>query len=50
MQLDTAQAKLLGVVFNDVHPIESDASSSYYYRYRKYYSDEVKKETGQEAE
>jgi len=43
MQLDTAQAKLLGVVFNDVRPIEANTSSSYYYRYRKYYTDEDKK-------
>ncbi|MFH1857433.1 MAG: AAA family ATPase, partial [Candidatus Omnitrophota bacterium] len=43
-QLDTAKAKLLGIVFNDVRPVEADASSAYYYRYRKYYSDEIKKE------
>lgn len=48
IQLDTAKAKLLGVVFNDIRPIEMGGSSSYYYRYRKYYADEDKKE-GKEA-
>ena len=48
IQLETAQAKLLGVVFNDIRPIELESSTSYYYRYRKYYSDEEKGKTGRE--
>ncbi|MBI4436784.1 MAG: AAA family ATPase [Candidatus Omnitrophica bacterium] len=48
--LDTAQAKVLGVVFNDFKPVEIESTSSYYYRYRKYYSDEMKKELKKEAE
>ena len=51
MQLDTAQAKLLGIVFNDIRPIELETSASYYYRYRKYYTDEEPgKERHEEAE
>lgn len=49
MQLETAQAKLLGVVFNDVRPIEAEPSSAYYYRYRKYYSEEVKGKAEEET-
>ncbi len=45
-QLDTAQAKLLGVVFNDIRAIEVEPSSSYYYRYRKYYPEGEKAEKG----
>lgn len=45
VQLDTAQAKLLGVVFNDIRPVEVGSTSSYYYRYRKYYSEGVKEKS-----
>ncbi len=45
LQLDTAKARVLGVVLNDVRPVEMEPRSAYYYRYRKYYSDELQKES-----
>jgi len=53
IQLDTAKAKLLGVVFNDIRSVEAEPGSSYYYRYQKYYSDpereKLKKQTEDRA-
>ena len=49
LQLDTGKTRVLGVVLNDVRAIEMEPGSSYYYRYRKYYSEEVKKEEREQA-
>jgi len=44
IQLDNAKAKVLGVVLNDVRVSEMELGPSYYYRFRKYYSTEEKRE------